>query len=160
VNAAEQAALAIRLDQALAAAGLRIVRGDVQRGNLVDWEPVPAVAVLGRLATFGWHLLIKRRTPSRKSLSILTRPGRNAPEHATPVPQNVPTIPCGHSHPNATTERLIREARPAPIKGGCGKLVHWTYAYRCVECGVWMHRACLLDHFALHRDAPHDTGAA
>jgi hypothetical protein len=56
MNAAEQAALAIRLDQALAAAGLRIVRGDVQRGNPVDWEPVPAAAVLGRLATFGWRL--------------------------------------------------------------------------------------------------------
>jgi len=56
VNGAEQAALAIRLDQALAAAGLRIVRGDVQRGNRVGWEPVPAAAVLGRLATFGWHV--------------------------------------------------------------------------------------------------------
>jgi hypothetical protein len=56
MTGAEQAALALRLDQALAAAGLRIVRGDVQRGNLVGWEPVPAVAVLGRLATFGWHV--------------------------------------------------------------------------------------------------------
>jgi len=56
MNAAEQAALALRLDQALAAAGLRIVRGEMHHGNLVDWEPVPAVAVLGRLATFGWHV--------------------------------------------------------------------------------------------------------
>jgi hypothetical protein len=56
VNAAEQAALAIRLDQALAAAGLRIVRQDVQRGNVRAWEPVPGAALLGRLATFGWRV--------------------------------------------------------------------------------------------------------
>jgi hypothetical protein len=56
MTGAEQAALALRLDQALAAAGLRIVRGDVQRGNLVGWEPVTAVAILGRLASFGWRL--------------------------------------------------------------------------------------------------------
>jgi hypothetical protein len=56
MTGAEQAVLALRLEQALAAAGLQIVRGDVERGNLVGWQPVSAVAILGRLATFGWRV--------------------------------------------------------------------------------------------------------
>jgi hypothetical protein len=69
------------------------------------------------------------------------------------------TIRCGRSHPHPHTEVVIQRSRPGPIRGGCGKLIRWWNAYRCVECGVWMHRTCLREHFALHRDAPHDTVA-
>ena len=34
----------------------------------MGWEPVPAVAVLGRLATFGWHV---EELPARAAPALM-----------------------------------------------------------------------------------------
>lgn len=61
------------------------------------------------------------------------------------------TIACGATHPDPNTERrfrALREAEGHKVEGGCGSMLHWTYAFRCVECCRWFHRQCILDHFA------------
>ena len=41
-------------------------------------------------------------------------------------------------------------------EGGCGCEVGLSEAYRCVGCGGWFHRDCILRHFELEKK--HDTG--
>ncbi len=44
----------------------------------------------------------------------------------------------------------LREEQGFATDGGCGRSIDLTsiYAYRCVECGRWMHKTCILEHFA------------
>ena len=68
--------------------------------------------------------------------------------------QPIERIRCGHTHPDPVTERRYQELRKAQghkIEGGCNGNMLWTYAYRCVECGRFFHRECILAHFAEHR---------
>lgn len=41
-------------------------------------------------------------------------------------------------------------------KGGCRKKINIKDAYRCVGCGGWFCRECLIKHFKLEKD--HDWG--
>ena len=36
---------------------------------------------------------------------------------------------------------------PQLFVGGCGRLIPFSYAYRCGECTAFFHRHCLYDHF-------------
>jgi hypothetical protein len=65
-------------------------------------------------------------------------------------------IRCGDSHPNPSIEDIIaqeRTLRDAPKDDGCacGDIMHWTLAYRCVECGRFYHHDCIKAHFAAHK---------
>lgn len=42
------------------------------------------------------------------------------------------------------------------FKGGCGKKLEINKAYRCVGCGGWFHKECILKHFELEKK--HDVG--
>lgn len=60
------------------------------------------------------------------------------------------TVACGATHPHPEVERRYRALRGQEghrTDGGCGGTMHWTYAYRCLDCGRWMHGACLREHF-------------
>jgi hypothetical protein len=64
-------------------------------------------------------------------------------------------VACGATDPDPYVEALIAEMRQninAP-KGfdGCGGSGVWSYMYRCVECGRWMHKDCILKHFESHK---------
>ncbi|MDH4044376.1 MAG: hypothetical protein OEY20_11065 [Gemmatimonadota bacterium] len=72
MNGAEQTALAIRLDAALAAAGLQVLRGVKRAGNLVGWESVPAAAVVGALLQAGWRV---EEVPAQASRVLTLEPG-------------------------------------------------------------------------------------
>ncbi len=41
-------------------------------------------------------------------------------------------------------------------KGGCRKELKIEDAYRCVGCGGWFHKECILKHFELEKE--HDYG--
>ena len=66
-------------------------------------------------------------------------------------------VTCGVTHTNERSEaivRFMREQQGYAIDGGCGRPLDLTNAlqqaitYRCVECGRWMCRPCILKHFA------------
>lgn len=62
---------------------------------------------------------------------------------------------CGNTALDEQSEAIVRsmraEAGGAP-EGGCGQLIEWLMAYRCLECGRWMHAECLRQHFVEHGD--------
>jgi hypothetical protein len=66
-----------------------------------------------------------------------------------------PVIRCGLSDPDPRAEARIADARAALGAAaddvGCGRLVVLWEAYRCVECGRWFHRGCIVRHFERHR---------
>ncbi len=76
---------------------------------------------------------------------------------APPSPSDWPSerITCGAFHPNPEADRLTREMSPPSQYDGCGRHMVWSYAYRCVDCGRWFHRACIRRHFAASTEAPY-----
>lgn len=75
-------------------------------------------------------------------------------------------IACGQTSPNPHTEALFRAMREADghaTDGGCGSVIdfanpiHLATVYRCLECGRWLHKRCILAHFAESR---HDEKVA
>jgi hypothetical protein len=63
---------------------------------------------------------------------------------------------CGNTGLTEAVEagfRSIRASKGESPDGGCGKQLGWLHAYRCLECGRWMHAECLRQHFAEHGDA-------
>lgn len=62
---------------------------------------------------------------------------------------------CGNTALDQESERRLRvlraEAGGKP-DGGCGRQMNWLSAYRCLECGRWMHAECLRQHFVEHGD--------
>jgi hypothetical protein len=70
--------------------------------------------------------------------------------------QNTHAMPiCGNTAPEGQSEDIVRSMRAdaggSPV-GVCGKLIEWLMAYRCLECGRWMHAECLRQHFVEHGD--------
>ena len=60
------------------------------------------------------------------------------------------TITCGATWPNAAAEAMIgtmRQRQGYLLDAGCGRSLIWVVGYRCVECGRWFHRGCILKHF-------------
>lgn len=79
-----------------------------------------------------------------------------APPPPLPAPIVRTQLVCGASHPDADVERRINAMRdhevgcePPGRWQGCGISLVWTYAYRCVECGRWLHRECARRHFGV-----------
>jgi hypothetical protein len=72
-------------------------------------------------------------------------------------------VMCGTFHPDVEVHaRAMLMRQETPDDGviyrdstGCGRLMHWTYAYRCVDCGIWFHQDCLLNHFKANIEAPY-----
>lgn len=61
------------------------------------------------------------------------------------------TIECGAVSP------VPGDARPAlrpTTYAGCERLLSWVFAYRCVDCGLFFHLACILKHFRSSTEAP------
>jgi hypothetical protein len=59
-------------------------------------------------------------------------------------------IACGRTWFNDRSEELtqsMRREQGYKTGGGCGVRMDVTHAYRCVECGRWMHQTCLKLHF-------------
>jgi hypothetical protein len=69
--------------------------------------------------------------------------------------RGIDRITCGASHPDPAVEQRFQEVRSdrdAPTDtAGCGRSMVWTVAFRCVDCGRWFHRDCILKHFDAHR---------
>jgi len=57
-------------------------------------------------------------------------------------------INCGDANPNGNVEFTY--------KGGCKKALKIKDAYRCVGCGGYFHKECILEHFELEK--AHDIG--
>ena len=66
-------------------------------------------------------------------------------------------LTCGISHTDPRSEaiyRALREDAGQRTDGGCGRALDLTnhiqqaITYRCVECGRWLCRPCILRHFA------------
>lgn len=64
-------------------------------------------------------------------------------------------VACGATHPDPEIEErfvALRANEKAPSGfDGCGRAGVWTFMFRCVECGRWMHKDCILRHFESHR---------
>lgn len=69
-------------------------------------------------------------------------------------------LACGASNPNAEVEahfQALRKTQGFKTDSGCGREidfenpVHIAMVYRCVECARWMHKVCILAHFAESR---------
>lgn len=52
-------------------------------------------------------------------------------------------IKCGDANPKGNIALFY--------KGGCKKEIDKTEAYRCVACGGWFHKECILKHFELEK---------
>ncbi len=65
-------------------------------------------------------------------------------------------IACGDTHPDPETEARFRALRAGAgfedDGTGCGGRGVWTFMFRCVECGRFFHRDCILKHFAAHAE--------
>lgn len=57
-------------------------------------------------------------------------------------------IECGDANPKGNVRFTY--------KGGCRKEIDIIEAYRCVGCGSWFHKECILKHFELEKE--HDYG--
>ena len=57
-------------------------------------------------------------------------------------------IKCGDANPKGNIELFY--------KGGCKKELDKREAYRCVGCGGWFHKECIIKHFELEKG--HDYG--
>lgn len=61
----------------------------------------------------------------------------------------MPDLTCGRSYRNPDSEAravAMREGEQTPFSG-CGKPLRWLYAYRCRQCGRWLHGPCMDKHF-------------
>jgi hypothetical protein len=75
--------------------------------------------------------------------------------HQSPDFELMPDLLCGRSYRNAESEAhawQMREGEQTPF-AGCGKPLRWVYAYRCRQCGRWLHGPCMDRHFGAERDA-------
>jgi hypothetical protein len=75
--------------------------------------------------------------------------------HQSPDFELMPDLLCGRSYRNAESEAhasAMREGEQTPF-AGCGKPLRWVYAYRCRQCGRWLHGPCMDRHFGAERDA-------
>lgn len=64
------------------------------------------------------------------------------------IPSRPPN--CGETLFDEHSERRVRALRSErgfASDAGCGKRIPWITAYRCLECGRWMHADCLRIHF-------------
>lgn len=61
----------------------------------------------------------------------------------------VPDLVCGRSYRNPESEALAVAMRAGEVTPytGCGKPLRWVYAYRCRQCGRWLHGPCIDRHF-------------
>lgn len=57
-------------------------------------------------------------------------------------------LKCGDANPKGNVELTY--------KGGCRKELDIIEAYRCVGCGGYFHKKCIIDHFKLEKE--HDFG--
>jgi len=57
-------------------------------------------------------------------------------------------VKCGDANPKGNIA--------LNYKGGCGKKGLKTQMYRCVGCGGWFHKECLIEHFK--QEENHDWG--
>jgi len=55
---------------------------------------------------------------------------------------------CGNANPKGNIQLIF--------KGGCGKTIKDGDEYRCVGCGGYFHKKCIIKHFELEKD--HDYG--
>lgn len=66
----------------------------------------------------------------------------------------VDRIVCGDTYADPKLEARVEAARTIDIgeheREGCGESMHWSFGFRCVECGRWFHRACIQKHFTSH----------
>lgn len=71
------------------------------------------------------------------------------------------TITCGNTHMIEPAERIVRAIRASEgfeETGGCGRVFdasnvfQLNQLYRCVECGQWLCKPCILTHFAKTSD--------
>lgn len=64
-------------------------------------------------------------------------------------------ITCGMTYRDRAVEdrvNALRQIEGHSVGLGCGKRLKIVYAYRCVECGRWFDRECILHHFAADGD--------
>ncbi len=62
---------------------------------------------------------------------------------------------CGNTALDPDSEarvRALREQSGDAADMGCQRVIGWLHAYRCLECGRWMHAECLRQHFVEHGD--------
>ena len=57
-------------------------------------------------------------------------------------------VKCGNANPKGNIA--------LKYKGGCGKELDIKDAYRCVGCGGWFHKDCIIEHFK--QEKTHDWG--
>ena len=69
--------------------------------------------------------------------------------HASVDFEIVPDLVCGRSYRNPESEALAVAMRAGEVTPytGCGKPLRWVYAYRCRQCGRWLHGPCMDRHF-------------
>ncbi len=58
-----------------------------------------------------------------------------------------PAVQCGSTNRAEDENGLF-----AIFTGGCGKVVPFSFAYRCGECTAFFHRHCLYEHFKTESD--------
>lgn len=74
---------------------------------------------------------------------------------AAPHPALTTPPICGNTGLTEAVEerfRAIRAELGHSQEGGCGKQLGWLHAYRCLDCGRFMHADCLRQHFEAHGD--------
>lgn len=90
----------------------------------------------------------RRWQPARAAL-IRRRAMASDEGHASVDFEMVPDLVCGRSYRNPESEALAVAMRAGEVTPytGCGKPLRWVYAYRCRQCGRWLHGPCMDRHF-------------
>jgi len=83
---------------------------------------------------------------------------------ARPDFELLPDLACGQTYRSPDSERWAMAMRTDEVTpfAGCGLPMRWLYAYRCRQCGRWLHGPCMDRHFgdAPPTPAPEAGGAA
>lgn len=72
-------------------------------------------------------------------------------DHESADFETMPDLVCGNSYRNPESEAQAVAMRTCEVTPytGCGKPMRWVYAYRCRQCGRWLHGPCMDRHFGL-----------
>lgn len=113
-------------------------------------EPGPDAVFIAHARTDIPRLLAEVRALREELAAAIAR--AHAAEQAREAAE---WLVCGSTYQNAEYETRVEDLRAEeghPVGLGCQRRLRIMYAYRCVDCGRWFCRPCILAHFAENGD--------
>jgi hypothetical protein len=73
--------------------------------------------------------------------------------------EDVPGLVCGQTYRDQRAEAAVPAWRAGEVTPwtGCGTPIAWVHAYRCRQCGRWLHGHCFDRHVSEQRPPASDA---